>query len=116
MNMILQFPASNLIFSFFSFFFKLFYEYLLRQKKHPVHNSPPIYTVYFRIYLYSVLTDITSVWLVGWLVLFYVISTLFGSFNTELSHFVSFFLSFFFRVYGISTLVGHLMPNPFLYK
>ena len=49
--------------------------------------------------------------MVGWLigVLFYGVSTLFGLFNAELSHFS---LIWF---YGISTIVGYLMPNPFIY-
>ena len=41
--------------------------------------------------------------------LFYGVSTLFGLFNTEFSHLG---LVWF---YDISTIVGYLMPNPFLY-
>ena len=44
---------------------------------------------------------------VGWW--FYSVSTLFELFNTELSHFG---LVWF---YGISTIVGYLMQDPFLY-
>ena len=48
--------------------------------------------------------------LVGWLIgLIDDVSTLFVSFNAELSHFG---LVWF---YGISTIVGYLMPNLFLY-
>ena len=46
------------------------------------------------------------------LVWFYGISTLFGSFDAESSHFDKNGLVWF---YGISTIVGYLMPNPILY-
>ena len=45
----------------------------------------------------------------GLVVLFYGASKLFGSFNTELSHFS------LICFYGKSTIVGYLTPNPFLY-
>ena len=45
---------------------------------------------------------------VGWsIVLFYGVSTGFGSFNAEINHFGG--------SYGILTVVVYLRPNPFLY-
>ena len=55
----------------------------------------------------------------GWLVvLFYSISTLFGSFNADSSHFdKNFVLVLFCLVWfcGISIIISYSMPNPFLY-
>ena len=45
-----------------------------------------------------------------WVVLFYGISTLFGSFKSEWNHFG------WAWFYGISTIRDYLMPNPFLYN
>ena len=50
----------------------------------------------------------------GWLVvLFYGISTLYGSLNAEPSDFDKNLVFLWF--YGISTIVDYLMPNPFIY-
>ena len=53
-------------------------------------------------------------WVIGKLVvLFYGISTLLGLFNAELSHFDKNLAFVWF--YGISSMKGYLMSNPFLY-
>ena len=50
---------------------------------------------------------------VGQLVNFIILSTLVGLFKSFLKQLYDFMFGW---VYGISTFVGYLMPNPFLYK
>ena len=59
----------------------------------------------------SITDEMFKFFLIGWLVGYFVLKRLnyFGSLNAELSYFS------FVWIYGISTILGYVMSNPFLY-